>query len=155
MVVKDLVFVNDDVETQEEVLMILSHKAKQMNLLTSVHEFVRAVYKRENEYSTAVGFGIAIPHGMSDTVQKSFIAFMKPKESILWGNEKVKVNLIFLIGVPQTKKEAIHLKFLSQISKYLMKEDFRNVLLSCHDREEAYDYLNKINKDIEEELKCL
>ena len=153
MVVKDLVFVNDTVKTQDEALMLLSHKAKQMNLLTSVQEFVRAVYKRESEYSTAVGFGIAIPHGMSDTVKKSFIAFMKPKESILWGNDKV--NLIFLIGVPQTKKEAIHLKFLSQICKYLMREDFRNVLLSCHNSEEAYDYLNKINRDIEEELKCL
>lgn len=155
MINKDLVFVNSTTKTQDEVLHTISQKAYQMDLLTDINKFIDAVMEREKEFSTAVGFGIAIPHGLSHSVKEAFIAFVKPEKSIEWGNDKRKVDLIFLIGVPAEKKDILHLKFISQISKYLMKEEFREHLRSCQNRNEAFDYLDKINKNIEEELKCL
>lgn len=154
MINKDLVMINSDVKTQSEVLQIISQKAYHLHLLTDSQEFIDSVLKREEEYSTAIGLGVAIPHGMSHSVQEAFIAFLKPTETIKWGKEETEVDLIFLIGVPLDKKDKLHLKIISQISKCLMKEDFRNKLRSCQNSEEGFNYLDKINKNIEEEIKC-
>ena len=85
---------------------------------------------------------------MSDAVKESFIGFMKASKPILWGKDKKKVQLIFLIGVPEHEKNISHLKFISQISKHLINEDFRNKLISCKSTNEAFNYLNIINEGI-------
>lgn len=152
MIKKELVFVDEDIDTQEAVIEQLAHQALQLQLLEDEALFTKAVYRREQEFSTAVGFGVAIPHGMSDAVIDAFVGFVKPKQPILWGEDKKEVQLIFLIGVPESKKNVIHLKLISQISKNLMKQEFREKLMACNDSDEAFQYLEKINDDIAKEL---
>ena len=57
-----------------------------------------------------------------------------------------------MIGVPESRKNVIHLKLISQISKNLMKQEFREKLLACKNNDEAFQYLEKINEDIAKEL---
>ena len=148
MIKEELIFFTDDNQTEDECLKFMINKAEQNHLLSDKEEYLKAVYQREEEFSTAVGFCVAIPHGMSDAVKESFIGFMKASKPILWGKDKKKVQLIFLIGVPEHEKNISHLKFISQISKHLINEDFRNKLISCKSTNEAFNYLNIINEGI-------
>ena len=152
MIKKELVFVNEAVKNQDEAIKKITHQAYQLNLIDDEAIFLKAIYHREEEFSTAVGFGVAIPHGMSDTVSEAFVGFMKPQRAILWGFEQKEVNLLFMIGVPESRKNVIHLKVISQISKNLMKQEFREKLLSCKSNEEAFQYLEKINEELAKEL---
>lgn len=152
MIKKELVFINEAVKDQNEAIEKIAHQAYQLHLVEDESIFLKAIYHREEEFSTAVGFGVAIPHGMSDTVQEAFVGFMKPHQPILWGTEQKRVDLLFMIGVPESRKNVIHLKVISQISKNLMKQEFREKLLSCKSNEEAFQYLDKINEELAKEL---
>ena len=152
MIRKDLIFVGEQCSNEISVLSTLINKAYILILLNNKEDYLEAVLKREKEFSTAIGFKIATPHGMGDCVNQAFIAFLKTDHPILWGDEKKEVEMIFLIGIPENKRNIMHLKFISQISKSLMREEFRNHLLNCNNQEEAWNYLDEINKNIEKEL---
>ncbi len=153
MIREELIFMLDDIKTQDECLHFLADKVYEDGLLTSKEEYLNAVYAREKEFSTAVGYDVAMPHGMSDSVKETFICFARVKEPIPWGPENTLVKMIFMIGVPEHEKNRIHLKLISQISKHLLDDDFRNGLLSCKSSKEAFEYLDKINQKIKEEIK--
>lgn len=148
MIREDLIFFKNDFEYQDECLNFMINEIEEAGLLSDKAEFLKAVYKREEEFSTAVGFGVAIPHGMSDAARESFIAFLKTDRPIKWGKEQKEVNLVFLIGVPEHEKNVTHLKYISQISKNLLHDDFRQHLLSSTNVKEAFEYLNVINDGI-------
>ena len=101
--------------------------------------------EREYEVPTAIGYDIAIPHGKSNTVLQPFIAFLRTKNKFKWteGYED-DVQLIFQIGVPATGNERLHLKFISEVSKKLLDEHFREKLKTFSDVEQIYELLNSI-----------
>ncbi len=150
MIREELVFVLNDIKTQDECIKFLADKANEDNLLSDEDEYVKAIYHRESEFSTAVGYDVAIPHGMSDAVKEAFICFAKLENPIKWGPDGKEVKMVFMIGVPEHLKNKIHLKLISQISKALIDEDFRNGLLACNTAKEAFNYLDKINQGIKE-----
>ena len=109
------------------------------------------MYAREAEISTAVGYGIAIPHGKTDAVKEAFIAYVGLNQSFEWDAEtKDQVDTVFLIGVPKANTEVLHLKAIAAISKNLMREEFRNKLKACTSSEAAYELLDEINREIKE-----
>ena len=151
MIKKDLIFIEKDFSNQEAVLSFLANQVETLGLISNKEEFLVAIKKREEDIPTSVGYGIAMPHGRDDVIKTPFIAFLRVKESFIWdkrNNEEVK--MIFLIGVPETNGGTLHLKCISQISRNLMKEAFRNSLLNSVLVDEAYELLENINKNIKE-----
>ena len=123
---ENLIMLNLLAKTKEEAILQLAEKAKNENKVNDEDEFQKAVLHRESEYSTAVGFGVAIPHGKTDAVNEPFLMFATV-QSIDWsaldGNP---VDLVFLIGVPEKDASTVHLKILASLSRKLMKEEFRD-----------------------------
>lgn len=149
MINKELIVLNSDLSNKEDIIRFLGKKAYDLGYTTNLNQYIEAVEKREKEFSTAVGYGVSIPHGKSEAVNEAFIAFMRSKNPILWDDEDHgPVRLIFLIGVPENKKETLHLKILAQISKKLMDEDFRNNMIS-----ESKDKVFELLMEIEENIK--
>lgn len=139
-----LISVNSDVSSKEEAIHYVSEKAYNHNFVVDEKKYEEAVQKREEEISTAVGFGIAIPHGKTSAVTKPFVAFIRPKHSINWGGEDV--DLIFMIGVPQQNVGTLHLRIISTISKKLLNDQFREKIRNVKSSEEAYELLVKISE---------
>lgn len=149
MINKDLIILDSDLLNKEDIIRFLGKKAFDLGYTNNLNEYIEAVKKREEEFSTAVGYGVSIPHGKSEAVNEAFIAFMRSKNPILWDEEDHgPVRLIFLIGVPENKKETLHLKILAQISKKLMDEEFRNNLIN-----ENKDRVLELLMEIEENIK--
>lgn len=98
----------------------------------------KEVYLREEESTTGVGGGIAIPHGKCDAVEKPGLAAMVIKDGVDFDSlDGEPVNLIFLIAAPNTK-DNIHLDVLSKLSILLMDEQFSENLKKHPHRKNSF-----------------
>jgi PTS system fructose-specific IIA component len=129
---EDLIMLNLNARSREDAIQLMAERAKARNRLNDVEEYRKAVLKRESEYSTAVGFGVAIPHGKTDAVTEPFLMFATVQPLDWQALDQNPVNMIFLIGVPEKDSSTIHLKILASLSRKLMKEEFRNSIRNAN-----------------------
>lgn len=93
--------------------------------------YKKAVFAREEESTTGIGQGIAIPHAKTDAISAPGLAAMVLKDGVDYDAlDGEKVKLIFLIAAPNTK-ENVHLEVLSRLSALLMDEQFVNDLINA------------------------
>ena len=152
MIRQDLIFAKQGLATKDEVISFMVDVANRAGLLVDKAEFQKTVYAREAEISTAVGYGIAIPHGKTDAAREAFIGYVGLSKAFEWDEEtKEQVDTVFLIGVPAAHKELLHLKAIAAISKSLMREEFRTRLKACTSSEAAYELLDEINREIKQD----
>lgn len=138
---KDLILL-DLTGDKETIISTLAIKAFDQGRLEDKQEYINAVLKREKEYSTALGYEVAIPHGQSDTVKDPFVIFGRVKDPIIWDQNSVRI--IFMIGVPEHNKDKIHMKILANISRKLIDDEFRKSLIEAKDEKEVFDILSQI-----------
>jgi fructose PTS system EIIA component len=142
---KNLIAINMEAEDKNEAIKKLIALIEKENKIISEEKFFSCVLDRENEFSTGVGNGIAIPHGKSETVKEAIIAFGKLNKRINWDSiDSELVDLIFLLGVPEKNTENLHLKILAQLSRKLMDEDFVKMLRDANTEQEIYKALSDI-----------
>lgn len=142
VIFKDMIFLDEDLHEKESIIDFILNEAYEQKIISEVSELRQAVIERENEVSTAIGYDIAMPHGKSDTVLQPFIAFLRTSTNFNWTEENMDtVRLIFLIAVPSENTDNMHLKFISQISKKLLNDDFRELLLTEEDNNKVYELL--------------
>ena len=96
----------------------------------------KQVYQREEEGSTGIGRGLAVPHGKCDAVLEPGLAAMVVRQGVDFDSLDGKpAQLIFLIAAPDTK-ENLHLKLLSKLSALLMNKEFAEQLKQASDADE-------------------
>lgn len=111
--------------------------------INDVDTYRKGVYAREEEGSTGIGEGIAIPHCKSDAVSKPGLAAMVVKDGVEFDAlDGEKVNLIFLIAAPNTQ-DNVHLDVLSKLSVLLMDENFTTNLKNAKTVEEFLAVIDK------------
>ena len=122
-------------------LMVKSEK------INDKEAYRKQVYAREEESTTGIGEGIAIPHGKCDAVTKPGLAAMVVKDGVDFDSlDGEPVTLMFLIAAPNTE-DNVHLEVLSRLSMLLMDEDFRNKLLHAKDVDEFLAYVDAAEKE--------
>lgn len=145
----DMIFLNEKISSKENALYFLTTKAVQVKIITQQEEFLSKVLEREAMVSTAVGYQIAMPHGKSQAVQQPFIGFLRTLEPFVWSTQDNEaVNMVFLIGVPAENQGNIHLKVISQLSKKLLHDSFREQLTQLNQVDEIYSLLASLNKNL-------
>lgn len=135
---------------QAVALMVQSGKIK------DAESYKKQVFEREEESTTGIGEGIAIPHGRCDAVEKPGLAAMVIPNGVDFDAlDGEPVTLLFLIAAPNTK-DNVHLDVLSKLSVMLMDEEFTQKLRqakSVDEFMELVDHADSENKDIDERLK--
>lgn len=115
--------------------------------ITDVNEYKELVFKREEEGSTGVGEGIAIPHGKGNCVTEPGLVAMVVPEGVGYNALDGKpVNLLFMIAAPDTNSN-LHLDVLSRLSTMLMDADFKNKLISAKSKKEFLEIINETEKE--------
>lgn len=132
--------------TKEEVIRELAKLADAEGRLEDIEAYVKAVLHREEDYSTAVGFGVAIPHGKTNAVKEPFLIFAKVNQVDWDALDGEPVDLVFMIGVPEESAGSLHLKILAGISRKLMKDEFREGLRASQTEADVIELLK--NSDI-------
>ncbi|WP_138418281.1 PTS sugar transporter subunit IIA [Aquibacillus sediminis] len=129
LLTKTQVLLDIEATTKEECIDQLIEVFEKESVVHDAAKYKEAVLYREEEGTTGIGFGVAIPHGKSDSVERPGLAIARLKNAIDWKSlDGTPVNLVFLIAVPETEAGDEHLRILSQLSRKLMHEDFRQKL---------------------------
>ena len=106
----------------------------------------QGVYAREQEGSTGIGEGIAIPHCKSDAVIKPGLAAMVVKDGVDFESlDGTPAKIIFLIAAPNTE-DNVHLQVLSKLSVMLMDEQFTNSLINAGSVDEFLNIIDSAEK---------
>ena len=132
--------------SKEEAIIQLVDLMVENENINDKEAYKQAVLKREEEGTTGIGEGIAIPHGKTDAVEKPGLAAMIIPDGVDFKSlDGSPAKLLFLIAAPNTK-DNVHLDVLSRLSTLLMDTDFRQALydaktpkefLKCIDRAES------------------
>lgn len=140
---ENLINLNVAETTKEAVIRSLTAQAMAAGRLADTETYVQAVLHRETEFSTAVGFGVAIPHGKTAAVTEPFLCFAKVKDVDWNAMDGNPVDLVFMIGVPESEAGSLHLKILASLSRKLMKQDFRDGLRAANTPAELIAFLEQ------------
>lgn len=138
-------------ETLDAMVALMAKSGK----INDVEKYRKGVYAREEEGTTGIGEGIAIPHCKSDAVSRPGLAAMVIKDGVDFDAlDGGKVDLIFLIAAPNTE-DNVHLDVLSKLSVLLMDENFTHGLRNAKTVEEFLSVIDQAEaeKDAEEEKK--
>lgn len=130
--------------TKDEIMTEMVEMIAHAGALVDKEAYREALYKREMEGSTGIGFGIAIPHGKSDAVKQPCVAFGLKRDGIDWDSlDGEKATLIFMIAVPETHAGNEHLKILQLLSRKLVDDTFREKLLATTNVEDVVQLLEQ------------
>lgn len=114
--------------------------------IADVETYRKGVFAREEEGTTGIGMGIAIPHCKSDAVTKAGIAAMVVKDGVDFESlDGTPAKIIFLIAAPNTE-DNVHLQVLSKLSVMLMDEQFTNSLINAGSVDEFLNIIDSAEK---------
>ena len=141
----------DKKETLDLAVKLMAKSGK----LSDVEKYRAQVYAREEESTTGIGEGIAIPHGKCDAVKAPGLAAMVIKNGVEYESlDGEPVTLLFLIAAPNTK-DNVHLDVLSKLSVMLMDENFTTSLRNAKSVDEflqIIDAADESAKSIDDRL---
>lgn len=114
--------------------------------IADVEKYRNGVFAREEEGTTGIGMGIAIPHCKSDAVTKAGLAAMVVKDGVDFESlDGTPAKIIFLIAAPNTE-DNVHLQVLSKLSVMLMDEQFTNSLINAGSVDEFLNIIDSAEK---------
>lgn len=143
MVDERLVKFDFNVNSKEDAIAKIATLMAEANKVSDLDKYIEGVFEREEEFSTGIGMGVAIPHCKSDVVNEAAFTLVKLKNEIEWGSLDDKpVSYIIMLAAPNSA-DNVHLKMLSQLATNLMDEDFRKGLLEATSIEEIKKVFTK------------
>jgi len=123
--------------------------------ITDIEAYTKQVIAREEESTTGVGEGIAIPHGKCSAVSRPGLAAMIIRDGVDYDSlDGEPVNVLFLIAAPDSE-DNVHLDVLSKLSVLLMDEEFIRKLKAAKDIGEFLEVIDNADsesKSIDERL---
>ena len=147
---------NGNASGKKEVIEKMVDLMEKRGNLADKEVYKKGVFAREDESTTGIGDGIAIPHCKSDTVKAPGLAAMVLPKGVEYDSLDGKpVNIVFLIAAPNTK-DNVHLQVLSRLSALLMDETFVNNLRNAKSTDEFLSIITKAEdaREAEENAKA-
>ena len=135
--------VGSKAEALEHLVTLMAKSGK----LADEAEYKRCVLAREEEGSTGIGEGIAIPHAKTNAVKAPGLAAMIVAEGVDFASlDDQPAKLFFLIAAPDTE-DNVHLDVLSRLSTLLMDEEFTTALYAAKSPKEFLGIIDKFEAD--------
>lgn len=138
---------NIEATTKVDAIREIAQMFLKDGVITDVDQYVDSVMEREKTGTTGVGEGIAIPHGKSDAVKTSSIAFAKLSHPVDWDALDGKdVTTIFMLSIPGGSESKEHLRVLSLLAQSLMDDDVIEALKVAKTKDDIINIFK--NKEI-------
>ncbi|MCM1272876.1 MAG: fructose PTS transporter subunit IIA, partial [Clostridium sp.] len=143
---KDSISLNASPKSKQEAIDKLVELQVKGGKIADREAYKKGILAREEQGSTAVGEGIAIPHAKSDAVKGPSLAAMTVPDGVDYeALDGEPSNLLFMIAAPMDGD--VHLEVLSRLMTILMDEDFRAKLLSAKDKKEFISIIDEMEKE--------
>ena len=150
---KSLVNLQTTFSSREEAINALAEQLDQQGKLHDKQQYLDAVFAREAQGPTALGEGLAVPHGKTDAVKEAGFAVATLKKDMKWKglDEDEDVNLIFLIAIPNAEAGSTHMHLLTELTTTLVDDDVREAVLKATTAEEIFALLDGENQTEEKQ----
>lgn len=143
---EEAIQINGMANSKNEVIDKMVDLMTKNGNINDKEKYKQAVLKREEEGTTGIGEGIAIPHGKSDAVSKPGLSAMVVPNGVEFNSlDGQPAKLLFLIAAPNTK-DNVHLDVLSRLSTLLMDTEFRSALLNAKSPKEFLACIDRAEK---------
>ncbi len=130
--------------SREEAIREMVDLLHVANRVADPDRFEEAVWRRESTASTAVGFGVAIPHARSRDVRVTSVAVLGCEPPLEWDSaDGEPVRMAILIAVAEDAADDAHLRLIASLSRRLMNDDFRESLLAATDEAFVVDRIRE------------
>ncbi len=140
LITKELILLDVDFSTKEEAIREMAKCMESQGKLYDYEAYIKQVFERENTFPTSIGFEVAIPHGKTNAVKVASLAFARLKNEVQWSEEE-KVKYVFLIAVSETGAQDTHLQILAQLSRKIMRDEFREKIKTSLEVNELLELL--------------
>lgn len=140
-------------ESRDEAILALADQLEQQGKLHNKQQYLDAVFARETEGPTALGEGLAVPHGKSDAVKEAAFAIATLKKDLKWQglDEEEDVNIIFLLAIPNAEAGSTHMQLLTELTTTLVDDDVRAAVLNATSADEILALFEKQNNSEEKQ----
>ena len=147
LLAKESIDLQAKVGSKAEALEYLVALMAKSGKLADEAEYKRCVLAREEEGSTGIGEGIAIPHAKTNAVKAPGLAAMIVSEGVDFASlDDQPAKLFFMIAAPDTE-DNVHLDVLSRLSTLLMDEEFTTALYAAKSPKEFLSIIDKFEAD--------
>ncbi|EAE8347794.1 PTS sugar transporter subunit IIA [Listeria monocytogenes] len=139
---EDRIVFDKSIQTKQLLFEKAANVLEQEGVITNRKKFVRDLYDREEATSTGIEAGFGIPHAKSKHVKELLIVFVH--SGIItdyFGLDDSPIECSFIIGVPK-KATDVHLQILSELSRKLMNDEFREKLKNSKNENEIKTILS-------------
>lgn len=148
---KDTIILDLQSTNKSDVIDELVTKLNDSGRLTDKAAFKEAILKREQQSTTGIGEGIAIPHAKTSAVKTPAIAFGRSTSGIDYESlDGAPSHLFFMIAASEGANNA-HLETLSRLSTLLMDASFREALLKASSIDEITQIIDRKENESNEE----
>ncbi|MGE7603704.1 PTS fructose transporter subunit IIABC [Peribacillus sp. NPDC097675] len=147
----DTIIIDLQSETKQSVIDELAGKLAQSGRLYDEADFKSAILKREEQSTTGIGEGIAIPHAKTSAVKTPAICFGKSVSGINYESlDGQPAHLFFMIAASEGANTD-HLETLSRLSSLLMDAHFRSRLISATSDKEILEIIDQKEQEADQE----
>ena len=143
MINQNAIFFNRELNSQDEVFHFLSKKAIELGIATNQEAVYKGFIEREQQGTTGMMDGFAIPHTKSKEILTPNIIIVRLEKGLDWNSMDGKPTLfIFSLLIPDGEAGTTHLKLLATVARMLMKANVKEALLSAKTAEQLEEVLN-------------
>ena len=138
---RDALCLNARFTSREEAIHALTQRLAALGKISSTEQFLEEVYRRESLGPTALGEGLAVPHGKTAAVKEAAFAVATLSEPLQWegvdGPEAV--DLVVLLAIPPNEAGTTHMQLLTALTTRLADDEIRARIQSATTPDELLD----------------
>ncbi|EQA1380422.1 PTS 2-O-a-mannosyl-D-glycerate transporter subunit IIABC [Escherichia coli] len=141
---RDALCLNARFTSREEAIHALTQRLAALGKISSTEQFLEEVYRRESLGPTALGEGLAVPHGKTAAVKEAAFAVATLSEPLQWegvdGPEAV--DLVMLLAIPPNEAGTTHMQLLTALTTRLADDEIRARIQSATTPDELLSALD-------------
>lgn len=145
---KEHIYVKQNITTQKDLFSFLAKQLVASKRAENEQSIIDSFYAREEEFSTYVDRGIAIPHCRSKFIYDASVVIVVNENDIQWTEKGENPNLFFALMIPESNENQIHIRVLAQVAQLLMEDEFVAAVRNAKNEEEIFNLVNKLNTEI-------
>ncbi|HBJ0215354.1 TPA: PTS 2-O-a-mannosyl-D-glycerate transporter subunit IIABC [Escherichia coli] len=141
---RDALCLNARFTSREEAIHALTQRLAALGKISSTEQFLEEVYRRESLGPTALGEGLAVPHGKTATVKEAAFAVATLSEPLQWEgvNGPEAVDLVVLLAIPPNEAGTTHMQLLTALTTRLADDEIRARIQSATTPDELLSALD-------------
>ncbi|MDT2660478.1 fructose PTS transporter subunit IIA [Enterococcus hulanensis] len=138
------IFLKQSLASQKEVFDFLAEQAKKLAISTDEKRVYQKLVERENEGTTGMMDGFAIPHAKDQTIKEPSIIIVTLDQGIEWNSlDGQLINFVIALFIPDSEAGTTHLKLLSAVARLLMRNEVTEQLKAVQSKTAIATLLNE------------